>query len=868
MSSRIAVWVAVFLACLCTVTSAAGDEAARRDLYGDPLPAGALLRLGTVRMRHGGIIRAAAFSPDGKLVVTADGQLKAWETATGELRWQANVRSTFGYPSLAFSPDGLTLAAAGHDEPIVFLDAHTGETKQRLTNTQTGRHNANSAVAYSPDGTSLWTCQRDGILRRYELEPDGAKLAFQRTLGCRSIAVSPQGGSIAAWSGDTLRMVDAKTGDDVWMAPEKFECRSCDFSTDGRWFAAGCADCSIRIWDAASGREVVKRELPHGKSFPSVRFLPKTATLVSNGVDSTIRFWDVEAGKEIRTLAARWGDVIPSPDGSRLCLVGSSAGGISLLDAATGEERPKLTGHQYSVRSIAFSPDGSLLATAASNDRTMRLWDLASGRQLREFTGFYDNVRFTPDGAWLVASQSYQFNVFEVSAGKSHPLLEKVDRAGAMLSPDGKLLLGNLAWMVGEPPKFSYTHEVRAWDMPERRQRWQLKDTQIGSLSFDASASRMAGMRIEPGNAYRRTAVVWDTQRFEELVAVPGVEPERDPRSFRRTMLEQVLMSPDGTRLVLFEGDSPARIVEVPSGKVLRTIDELKRSPFYHARFAPDGKRLVVGQSAVTSWDIETGQRDLVFEPPARTWEISPSGKLLATAAQDGTLRLYEFASGKVLAEMSLTGAGVASLEFSPDNRTLATGLGDGTVLIWPVDPPRWPSPVPESKPVESLDVLWGRLASEAETAYPTITKLVEQGEGAVAMLRERLEAEPTDTEQLKAWIAALATTSGAERGKAVAGLTALGSAAAPALRRAQETGLAEVAKAAISDLLAALDSPVIKSPGDLRRHRAIQVLQRIGSPGAQSLLEKLQRSSPSPREVREAEAALQRIAAAKESKP
>src|SRR4051812_41665624 len=87
---------------------------ARTDLYGDPLPPGALARMGTVRLRHGSHVCGVAFSPDGKAVAAAAGDgLRLWDVSSGKEVRRLGGRDENYFSAVAFSPDGNRLAAVG-----------------------------------------------------------------------------------------------------------------------------------------------------------------------------------------------------------------------------------------------------------------------------------------------------------------------------------------------------------------------------------------------------------------------------------------------------------------------------------------------------------------------------------------------------------------------------------------------------------------------------------------------------------------------------------------------------------------------------------------------------------------------------------
>jgi hypothetical protein len=152
------------------------------------------------------------------------------------------------------------------------------------------------------------------------------------------------------------------------------------FSPDGKQIAsAGSWDDTIRLWDAAGGREP-RVFSGHSEWVTSVAFSRDGERIASGAWDNTIRLWDAAGGREPRVFS----------------------------------------GHSGRVRSVAFSPGGKRIASG-SGDGTIRLWDAASGKEIARFIGFADGewLCITPDGYYTASPKGDQYLNVRVGNGNT-----------------------------------------------------------------------------------------------------------------------------------------------------------------------------------------------------------------------------------------------------------------------------------------------------------------------------------------------------------------------------------------------------------------------------------------------------------------
>jgi len=299
------------------------------------------------------------------------------------------------------------------------------------------------------------------------------------------------------------------------------------WSPDGKRLATAGADNTAKVWDAASGKELLTLT-GHRDMVWSVAWSPDSKRLLTGSEDRTAKIWDAASGKELMTLAGHADSVQGvawSPDGKRLATA-SRDNTAKVWDAGSGKLLVTLSGHTDYIWSVAWSPDSTRLATA-SWDGTTKIWEASSGKPLLTLRGVSARlfcVAWSPDGRRLsTANEEYIVEVWNSSSGKE--LMTLTGHKGFVLtvgwSPDGTRLASG-----------SSDREVKVWDAATGNILQTLSGHTASVLSAAWSPD---GDRLATGSA-DHTARTWDvgtvragppiSSTTESAQTRPGKAPE------------------------------------------------------------------------------------------------------------------------------------------------------------------------------------------------------------------------------------------------------------------------------------------------------------------------------------------------------
>jgi WD40 repeat protein len=746
-------------------------------------------------------------------------------------------RHTSPCQGVALSPD-YRWAVTACPDGLYQWDLGSGRLLRRLTN-PVGQ--GGDLVALSPDGRRVASIDLYAtVLDLWEVRPGGRQQSALFDKGGKALALTflPDGRLLVAADRDRVLHV-AEFGERV----KTYRVRGP--AGVRHWWAFSAAgyalledEYGLVVWDWRTNESVKRLPATPNCDLAYAAFSPDGRALAWQRGDAPLRVWDFADRQErfAWRLGGRGLQSVRFGDDGRTLLVACDDG-VHVLSAATGKSRQHIP--EPNTSALAQAPDGTLVLGIG---RSLRVWK--QGAEVPRFAGHADAVSrfaFAPDGATLLSmSADCEVHLWDCRTGRCLSNATSADPALVVVGFQTQGRKGVVEsrgqtgprweWKTAEAVGRHIAQQVFTYidyapgggvaagiaarlnavavvdlDTGKERVRHALgKKEALVRLTFSADGGTVAcAIRAANGTRFR----AWDTQTGAERLDVTGPEGNGT--------LEMAL-SPDGQRLAVWRADGTVSMWRAGARASCKLSDRNRN---------------------VTA---------LAF---------SPDGRTLAAATADGMIRLLEAATGEERRHWKAP-AQATALGFSPDGKSLASAHDDTTILLWEVYPPAGQGTLAEH---------WKRLrGGEGPARFASLVALAESGKEAVALIGEQVRpARPIPPERFAALLKGLDADDFKTREAARRQLSEYAELAEAPLRAALQGKPTPEVRRAVEELLEKL-APREPSADELPALRALEVLERVGTPEAKAVLEKLARGAEASWLTREAKASLARLAARK----
>ena len=569
---------------------------------------------------------------------------------------------------------------------------------ENLLQTLTGHSHSVLSVAYSPDGQTVASGSDDNTIKLWNVNTGNLLQTFEGHFSSvYSVAYSPDGQTLASGSEDkTIKLWNVNTGNLLQtFTGHSSPVNSVAYSRDGQTLASASSDKTIKLWDVKTGNLLQTLE-GHSNQVWSVAYSPDGQTLASGSDDKTIKLWNVNTGKLLQTLKSHsnWVySVAYSPD-SQTVASGSNDKTIKLWNVRTGKLLQTLKGHSSWVTSVAYSPDGQTLANA-SGDNTIKLWDVKTGNLLQTFKGHSNSVvsvAYSPDGQTLASgSWDKTIKIWQIPASISKAPVQQPQAQVSqpvVSTPPSQYVIGLIALFLLITPGLVILSQILSQIYYNL---YTPSPTSIANLPSDISLEKTLEGHSDSVNsvAYSPDGQTLASGSNDETIKVWNVKTGNLLQTLKghSELVYSVAYSPDGQTLASGSYDNTIKLWDINTGNLLQTLtghSDWVRSVAY----SPDGQTLASGSNdeTIKLWNVNTGSLLQTLEGHSywvKSLAYSPDGQTLASGSDDNTIKLWNIKTGKLLQTFTAHSRSVSSLAYSPDGQTLASGSSDNTIKIW-----------------------------------------------------------------------------------------------------------------------------------------------------------------------------------------
>ncbi len=608
---------------------------------------------------HKNDVNACAFSPDGRLILSAskDHTLRVWNAANGKCLQV--LKGHTGYINACrFSPNGRLIISGSDDKTLRLWDSASGVCVRVLRG-----HTRNiNACDFSPNSSLIVSASGDNgnpddnTLRVWDVASGACIMTlkghYDMVFSC---GFSPDGCLLISASGDmTLRLWDAISGECMRILKGPYgKATSCFFTPDGRWIISIIGG-GLVVWDVATRNHL--DTLPGNicaSGMPHVwdsAVSPDGTSIVTASKAGFLIVWNIDSGRDLATLRGHAGNpfcVSASPD-SCFIISGGDDNSIRMWRMPTADKdklRTKIKdqGHFDKVKNCKVSPRGSFVVTAGGvEDCVLRLWDPQTGNQLRIL-----GVEVTPE----IVQREGGREALGISQGHSHAI------NGLDISSDGTLIISASGDGTIKIWKSNLEFEIRTIRPYKGHSVW------------DCAVSPDISYIVSAGGPEDCVLSLWDTATGRKIKDLAG----------HTDGIYKCVVSPDGSVIISASRDKTLKVWDPIAGKLLRSLED-HTAGVVSCAVSPDGNFIISisEDNTLKVWERLTYNLLYTIEigNPTDCAVTSDGAFIVSTSALDnGSLDVWDRLTGKKVTNFPTSGE-LLSVATDPTGSLIVCGEG------------------------------------------------------------------------------------------------------------------------------------------------------------------------------------------------
>ncbi len=635
------------------------------------------------------------------------------------------------------------------------------------------------------------------------------------------------------YGNEVVHLWDARNGDQLWEYRSKGQSLApVGFVDDDKTLVLrGDNDGDIHLIDRAKGTET--------KTFPTAQLRTWAQTVIAPDGRHLIictshppTVWDLEGKKTAVLDHDKWANLAAfSPDGKKL-YTGSHDTFVTEREWPSGQPIRKIELDRDKVQRMAVSADGKRLELVFEGEQAIIFYDLATGIQLPELVAGHRStiygIHCAADGALISYGRDRSIRTWDVRQGRSvgqFTVEMDLNGFGFALSADGK--------RIAVP-----NYDVKTIGIYERQTGKRLRNIEIGHFWPVDLAFSHDGRFLSAVATSFRSAQVFDALTGVKVLSVQGgAEGNVDAGGF----------SADG-RTFAFADGRKLRTWDTATWKAGFEIDLPLDWGWVGAlglTYSPDDRTIALGrEDGIKLFEVATRRERAHIKAPGSTTGLptfSHNGRLLAWVNDYGKINVMNLHTGALAGPFTGHESGITGLAFTIDDKALASSSGDSTILVWNLSAKTSAKTLPKG----SLHDDWQALRGEdAAKAFLAMQSLAAQPEAALKLASEHLKpAKVIDPQWLAARLRDLDSPKFAERERATRELEERGDGVASAVEKFLAGKPSAEASQRAEKVLATIRGRV-PTDGLLQSLRALEVLEWIGTDKAFDLVEKLARGA------------------------